>query len=286
MIRRKHAVIRATCISSTIAAALVLVTGCSGGGGDGGGGGGGAPTPESIQEAGVIRVATLTGDAPWSSVGADGEQEGFDVDLATALADELGVEVEFTTVDGPGRVASLQSKKVDVTIGEFSNTPERDEVVDFSNDYVWNPGQYMVMADSGIESADDLNSSDMVACIQQGGTATDLVPADLPEISTIDLPGTDDCLEAIKSGQADTMTQTPFYYLPLMEKTPDTYKILDQVYGTNHIAVGMQEGSDELGEYVNEFLKSYYDAGTLESTFEEWFGFAIPAEAQPDWLSE
>lgn len=286
MIRSTHTAARAAYLSGTIAAAVVLMTACSGGGGAGGGGGSGVPTPESIQDAGVLRVATLTGDAPWSSVGAGGEQEGFDVDLATALADELGVDVEFTTVDGPGRVASLQSKQVDVTIGEFSNTPERDEVVDFSNDYVWNPGQYMVMADSGIDTVDDLNSPDKVACIQQGGTASDLVPADLPEIGTIDLPGTDDCLEAIKSGQADTMTQTPFYYLPLMEKSPDTYKILDHVYGTNHIAVGMQDGSDELKDYVNDFLKSYSDAGTLDSTFEEWFGFEIPAEAQPDWLAE
>lgn len=281
MFGSKRANLRAISVSGAAVAAVALLAGCSGGGG-----GGGVPTPESIQDAGVLRVATLTGDAPWSSVGADGDQEGFDVDLATAMADDLGVDVEFTTVDGPGRVASLQSKKVDVTIGEFSNTPERDEVVDFSKDYVWNPGQYMVMADSGIDTREDLNSPDRVACIQQGGTASDLVPADLPEIDTMDLPGTDDCLEAIKSGQADTMTQTPFYYLPLIQKEPDTYKILDGTYGTNHIAVGMQNGSDELAEYVNGFLKDYAASGALDSTFEEWFGFALPDEARPDWLTE
>ncbi|WP_166791813.1 substrate-binding periplasmic protein [Cryobacterium frigoriphilum] len=239
------------------------------------------PTVESIQDAGVLRVATLTGDAPWVSVGADGDQEGFDVDLAHALAEKLGVEVEFTTVDGPGRVASLQSKKVDLTIGEFSTTPERDEVIDFSNDYILNPGQYMVVADSGIQTSEDLNDESMVACIQQGGTSTDLVPADIPNVGTLFLPSTDDCLEALKSGQAHAMTQNPFYYLPLMDKDPGAFKILDGTFGTNHIAVGLQEGSTELAAFVNDFLVEYQKAGKIDATFEKWFGFEMPTEARP-----
>ncbi|WP_167132180.1 substrate-binding periplasmic protein [Paramicrobacterium chengjingii] len=283
MLRSNRSVFRRVGLSVAAVSALALLAGCSGGGGSGSG----APTVESIKDAGVLRVATLTDDAPWVSVGANGKQEGFDVELAHALADDLGVKVKFTTVDGPGRVASLQSKKVDLTIGEFSNTPERDEVIDFSEDYVLNPGQYMVLADSGIETKEDLNDASKVACIQQGGTSTDLVPADLPDVDTLFLPGTDDCLEALNSGQADAMTQTPFYYLPLMEKSPDKYKILEgPSFGTNHIAVGLQSGSTELAKYVNSFLKEYYESGKLESSFDQWFGFEMPADALPEWFEK
>ncbi|UNK70455.1 transporter substrate-binding domain-containing protein [Microbacterium sp. H1-D42] len=269
-------------IIASVCAAVVL-SACSSGGG--GAGASGVPTVKSIQDSGVLRVATLTGDAPWTSIGTSGEQEGFDVDLAHALAEKLGVKVEFTTVDGPGRVAALQSKKADVSIGEFSNTPERDEVVDFSTDYVWNPGMYLVREDSGINSREDLNDPSKTACIGQGGTSTDLVPADLPEVGTLFLPGPDDCLEALKSGQADAITQTPFYYMPLIEKNPGEFKILDGVFGTNHIAVGMQEGSTDLKEFVNDFLKEYQGAGTLEDSFTEWFGYEMPADARPDWFT-
>ncbi len=278
MYNKNRSFARRAGISLVAVSALALLSGCAAGGDSG------APTPESIQKAGVLRVATLTGDAPWTSVGANGTEEGFDVDIAKALGDSLGVKVEFTPVDGPGRVASLQSKKVDVTIGEFSNTEERAKVVDFSIDYVWNPGQYMVREDSGINTTEDLDSASRVACIQQGGTATDRVPEHLPNVGTLFLPNTDDCVEALKSGQADAMTQTPFYYLPLMEKNPGVFKILDGTYGINHISVGLQKGSTELTDYVNEFLKEYQAEGTLEASFEEWFGFELPAEARPDWF--
>ncbi len=278
MFNRNRVVTRKLGVSALAISALALLAGCASGGGAS------VPTVESIQEAGVLRVATLTGDAPWTSVGSSGKQEGFDVDLATALADSLGVDVEFTTVDGPGRVASLQSKKVDVTIGEFSYTEERDEVIDFSNAYVLNPGQYMVLADSGINSNEDLNDASRTACIQQGGTSSELVPADIPNVSTLFLPSTDDCLEAVKSGQADAMTQNPFYYLPLMDKNPGKFKILDGTFGTNHISVGLQEGSTELADYVNDFLIEYHESGKLESTFEQWFGFEMPVEARPTWF--
>jgi len=282
MFNKNRSVARRVGMSLAAVSALALLAGCAAGGS--GGGGSDAPTAESIQEAGVLRVATLSGDAPWTSVGASGVEEGFDVDLALALGESLGVKVEFTPVDGPGRVASLQSKKVDVTIGEFSNTEERAKVVDFSTNYVWNPGQYMVRTDSGIDTTDDLDDASRVACIQQGGTATDLVPAHLPNVGTLSLPNTDDCVEALKSGQADAMTQTPFYYLPLMDKNPGMFKIIDGTYGTNHISVGLQKGSTELTEYVNNFLVEYQADGTLESSFEQWFGYEMPKAARPDWF--
>lgn len=281
MTSRQLAIRRTAGVIVASACAALVLSACSSGGGAAASG---VPTVQSIQDAGVLRVATLTGDAPWTSIGTSGEQEGFDVDLAHALAEKLGVEVEFTTVDGPGRVAALQSKKADLSIGEFSNTEERDEVVDFSIDYVWNPGMYLVREDSGINSREDLNDASKTACIGQGGTAADLVPADLPEVGTLLLPGPDDCLEALKSGQADAITQTPFYYLPIMEKNPGEFKILDGVFGTNHIAVGLQEGSTELKEYVSEFLEEYQGSGALEESFTEWFGYEMPADARPDWF--
>lgn len=281
MYKKNHSKAHRVLVAVAAVFTLTLSAGCSSGGAAGGSG---TPTVQSIKDAGVLRVATLTGDAPWTTLGSSGKQEGFDVDMAHALAETLGVKVEFTTVDGPGRIAALQSKKVDVTIGEFSKTAERDAVIDFSNDYVLNPGQYMVRADSGIEAREDLNNKSKVACIGQGGTSVKLVPADLPEVGTLLLPGPDDCLEALKSGQADSMTQTPFYYLPLMDKNPGKFKILDGVYGTNHISVGVQDGSTELIDYVNKFLAEYQSSGELETSFEQWFGFEMPADARPDWF--
>lgn len=278
MSSKKNKIVRAATLTVALGSALALLAGCSGGGSSG-------PSPDSIKDAGVLRVATLGNNAPWSNLAASGDHAGFDIELARAIAEDLGVDVEFSSVDGPGRVAALQSNQADVTIGEFSHTDERDEVIDFSKNYVWNPGQYMVRADSGIDTVDDLNDPSNTVCIQQGGTATQLVPAHIADVNTLFLPSVDDCFEALKSGQADAMSETRFTYISRMDREPGVFKVLDGSYGTNRISVGVQDGATELQEYINDFLTTYQGDGRLEASFQSNFGIEMPAEARPDWFA-
>lgn len=290
MSRKNQAMTQKATISMAAVSVLALLVGCGGGNDDSASAeataADSAEVTENLQDSDVLRVATLGNNAPWSNTDSDGEQVGFDVDLARALADQLGVDIEFTTVDGPGRVAALQSNQADLTIGEFASTPERAEVVSFSQEYVLNPAQFMVRADSGIESSEDLDDPSNVVCVQQGGTSTDLVPEYIPDVDLLFLPSVNDCLEAVTSGQADAMSETAFTYIPLMEREPDTFEILEGSFGTNYISIGYQQGSDDLGAYLDGFLEDYQGDGRLEESFEDYFGLEMPEEARPDWFTD
>src|SRR3954447_23360163 len=69
-----------------------------------------------IMHRGTLRVAIVGGNAPYSSINPSGEPEGYDVEIAKALAASLKLKPEFSVVDSPGRITALQTGKADVAI--------------------------------------------------------------------------------------------------------------------------------------------------------------------------
>ena len=65
---------------------------------------------------GTIRIATTSDLPPYSMLGANGQLEGYDVEMGKMIAEELGVKPEFLIVDAAGRITSLQTGKADITI--------------------------------------------------------------------------------------------------------------------------------------------------------------------------
>ncbi len=130
--------------------------------GDGGSTGGSAPADATvcasadmsagdmlakICESGTLRVATDPQYPPASSLDeATGQWEGFDVDTATELAKRLGVEVEWATPGWDVITAGRWNDRWDVSVGSMTITPERAQVLDFTDPYYYTPAQLAVNA--------------------------------------------------------------------------------------------------------------------------------------------
>ena len=72
-----------------------------------------------ILDAGKVRIAVPESFAPFGSLGADGEHEGFDVDVAKLIAEDLGVELEIVPVTSKQRIPYLETDKVDLVISSM-----------------------------------------------------------------------------------------------------------------------------------------------------------------------
>ena len=73
-----------------------------------------------VQQRGVLRVATCAGNAPFASLDPNGNLVGYEIDISNKLGEALGVKVEFTQTDAPGRVTLLQTGKTDISICTFT----------------------------------------------------------------------------------------------------------------------------------------------------------------------
>ena len=110
---------------------------------------------DSVQDAGVVRIGVRNDNPPMSFISDTGAWVGFDVDLAEAMAVEIGVEAQLVVVDGTTRISFLQDGRVDMSIASMNHTRSRDDSIDFSITYFWDDQSFLVRSGS-YSSIEDL----------------------------------------------------------------------------------------------------------------------------------
>ena len=96
-------------------------------------------TLDTIRERGKLLAGVRFDAPPYGYVDMSGKPIGYGVDVAKAMAEKLGVDVEFVQTTSKTRIPLLQTEKIDAEFGITSMSATRDEVVDFSITYNWDP---------------------------------------------------------------------------------------------------------------------------------------------------
>lgn len=278
--------------------------------------GGGANTSASdllgaIQERGYILVSTDPNYEPQSFLNTEGsrpsdtkcpadaltpdEMQGFDVDVAIAIGEGLGVETCFATPSWDAITAGNWADKWDVSVGSMTVTTARQEMLDFSVPYYYTPAVVAVAAESGITSVDGLSGQAVCA-----GTATTYeywlnndkaglglpdasiyvtVPAD---VTVIPLETDQECAQAIAAGRTDFVayvTSETVVDANIAAGMP-VVKLDGAVYSED-LAAAFDKSSTldttSLRSKVDEIITAMHSDGRLSGISNEWFGMDITA---------
>ena len=231
-----------------------------------------------IQNRGYITVAMEGTWAPWTYHDEEGELVGFDVEVAAAVAEELGVEVRYEEGEWDGLLAGVESGRYDIMVNGVGYTEERAQAYDFSEPYCYNKTALIVRSDNDeISSLEDLEGK--TTCNSANSTYQFI--AEEYGATVLDVETLDGTLEMVLAGpeRADATLNAEASFLDYMKEHPDAeLKIVDYYSELENVCIIMQKGesSDSLREAINGAIDKLREDGTLTELSNKYFGGDIP----------
>ena len=225
---------------------------------------------EDIQNAGVIKVGVEGTYQPYTYHDEDGNLTGFDVDVAKAIAEKLGVEVDFTEADWDSLLAGIDSGRIDTVINAVSVTDERKEKYDFAGPYFYIEQQVVIKkGNDEIKSWDDLKGKKVATNITS--TTADIYKAAGAEVVAIST--SDEAASLVLSGRADFCSFNANVFSSYLKEHPDAeleaaFSVLDSV---DEYAVPVKKGETELLDAIQTAIDELKADGTLSKLSENYF---------------
>ena len=225
---------------------------------------------------GKLTMSTNAAFPPYEMTTDDGSFEGIDVELAGAIADKLGLELQIDDMDFDASLLAVQQGKSDMVMAGVTVNEERLAVMDFSDSYATGIQVVIVPEDSDITSIDDLEGK-LIGT--QRGTTGYLYCSDTPENGGYGedaVVAYDDGLTAVQAlmnGQVDCVVIDNAPAQSFVESNPGL-KILDTEFAVEDYAIGVNKGNTALLDAINTALAELTEDGTIQAIVDKY----IPAE--------
>lgn len=203
-----------------------------------------------------------------------GQIVGFDIDMAKAAAEKLGVKVEFKPVEWDGVILSLNNKDIDVIWNGLTITEERKKQIVFSKVYLQNKQIIVVQKNSTINSKKDLSGK--TVGLQMGSSSEKALNADADTSKSLKevrkYSNNTEALLDLSQGRTDAVIVDEVVGRYYIEKKPDLYKILDDNFGVEDYGVGIRKTDTSFKEKLDEALDTIKSDGTADKISQKWFG--------------
>ena len=212
-----------------------------------------ARTVQEIKDRGVIKIGVFTDKAPFGYVDENGKNQGYDVYFTNRLAKDLGVKVEYISLDPASRVEYAETAKADIVAANFTVTPERAEKVDFSFPYM-KVSLGVVSPDKAvIKSVEDLKDKTLI--VSKGTTAEYYFSKNHPEIKLQKYDSYTDAYNALLDGRGDAFSTDNTEVLAWAKANPGFTVGIDSLGDVDTIAVAVQKGNIDLLNWINDEIK-------------------------------
>lgn len=219
----------------------------------------------------------ITYDRPLFGIETADGVEGFDVDLARAVADSLGRDVTFVEAQSGLRETLLQDGVVDMVVATYSITEQRDEVVDFAGPYFTAEQRMLVRAADGasFDTVADLSRRNLSICVVRGTTSEANVDDQVRRATILRAATWLECRAALVDGTTDVVTTDDAVLVGLAVSAPDDdLVVVGDAFSSERYGIGVAEGS-ALRCAINEALVTIVDDGTWQALYEANIGDAL-----------
>lgn len=205
---------------------------------------------------------------------------GFDIDLAQAVCDKLGVELVLQPINWEAKEHELGTKSIDCIWNGFSITPDRQENLTLSIPYMENKIAIIVLNDSDIKSIDDMAGKSVA--VQGSSSAEEALYSDKNKdfresLGNINSSFQDyiTALMDLETGNSDAVLMDSVVAKYMIHVAGKDYRMLDDTLNAEDYAIGFRKGEEVLAEAINKALRELKKEGTVEQIATKWFGSDI-----------
>jgi polar amino acid transport system substrate-binding protein len=210
----------------------------------------------------VVRLGTEGAYPPWNFINDAGQVDGFERELGDELCKRASLNCEWVTNDWDSIIPNLVSGNYDVIIAGMSITDERDQVIDFTQNYTPpDPSAYLGMSD-------DVDVKGGVIAAQTGTIQAGYVAesgATLVEFAT-----PEETIAAVRNGEADAVLADRSYLAPIAEADPELRFVGEDVPLGGGVGMGLRQSDNELRATFDAAIQSMKEDGTLNALIEKW----------------
>lgn len=261
-------------VTAAVALALAVpfaATACGGGGGGG--------------DENTIVIGTKFDQPGLGLRNPDGSMSGFDVDVATYVAGELGYtpeQIEWKESPSGQRETLIQNDQVDYIVATYSITDSRKEKVDFAGPYLITGQSLLVRNDNtDITGAASLANNKRL-CSVSGSTPAQKIKDEYPGVQLQQYDTYSACIEALKNGAIDAVTTDEVILAGYAAQTPGAFKIVGDTFSEERYGVGLKKDDSELRAKINAAIEKMESSGAWKEAFDKNLGPAgITAPTPP-----
>jgi ABC-type amino acid transport substrate-binding protein len=240
-------------------------------------------TLDNIRKQGVIRLGYVDGAAPFSWADANGEPQGYSVDLCRVVADGIAeqlkrkeLKVRWVKLTLQNRIDAVRKKQVDIECGTATWTFSRQRLVDFSLITFVDGGSILTRVQTDARRIGDFGGK-RIAVI--GGTTTESALRDslkrgLIAAEVVLIKGRDEGLELLRQGQVDGLAsdRTALIGVVVTRAAGDAFRLLEEDFSIEQYALMLPRNDADFRIAVNRALARLYRSGEIRRVYDRWLG--------------
>ena len=228
---------------------------------------------EEVQDRGTLRVG-LGLFEPESFCNADGELIGFEIDVATKLAEDLGVEIEFARTNWTYIISALIAEEFDVIISGMQILPERNLRVNFTSPY--NATGTFLVANSAqttdLATLADFNSPSVTIAVRRGVASLPALETVFPEALLLLFDTDTEVLQAVVAGDAHAAAAFATTRTTWVDAHPETLHLpFEEPFASGVAGMAVRKGDLDTLNFFNSWIAVNQANGWLEQRRQYWF---------------
>ena len=229
---------------------------------------------EQVIKRGVLRVG-MDIFQPWAMKDKNGKLIGFEIDVATRLAEDMGVKVEFVPTAWSGIIPALLTGKFDVIIGGMGITPKRALKVNFSQPYDYSGMGIVAHKElaAGFDSLEAFNSADVQIAVKLGTTAAAAAKKYLPKAQLRMFENETQAYQELRNGKVHAVVgSAPRPAYEAVDYPDSLFLPIQATFTKEPIGFAMRKGDPDTLAYFNSWITTVQLEGWLQERHDYWFG--------------